>query len=475
MNLQERYDRVFKNLEKHKQGHLLHFWHELNDDQRSHLLKQIEALNLSAVDSWVREYVINPVPVPVPTKVEAAPAYPVEPATPQMRKKYERAREKGRHLISAGKVAALVVAGGQGTRLGYEGPKGNFPITPIKGKTLFQLFAEQIAAASKKYRAKLPWYVMTSPLNKQATIDIFEQNGFYGLPREDFFIFEQGTMPSFSFDGRILLEDKDKLALNPNGHGGTIKAICDSGALADMDKRGIELVSYFQVDNPLVNIFDPLFLGLHSIDGAEMSSKCLIKSGPKEKIGAFCLIDGKISVVEYSDLTDEQAERRNPDGTLVFGLGSIAIHIINTEFIRKLGYGELQLPFHRAIKKIPYIDTNGKWVEPEKPNGVKLEMFIFDALPMATKSIILETLRSEEFAPVKNKTGDDSPDVTRKMMTERAAAWLAQAGVKVPRTAEGGVDAVIEMAPSFAIEPADVKAVIHKIKKIKPGDKVYLA
>lgn len=474
MDLEKRYAKLHKSLAAHGQGHLLAFWSELDETQKSGLLEQLEALDMAQVDKWVAEYVKKANPLAIPTKIEPAPAYPAVPAAVQMGKKYEKAREKGRQLISGGKVAALVVAGGQGTRLGYDGPKGNYPISPIKGKTLFRLFAEQIAAASKKYRTNLPWYIMTSPLNRQATEEIFERNEWFGLKKEDIYIFTQGTMPNFAFDGRILMDGKASLSQSPNGHGGTIKAICDSGALTDMQERGVEYISYFQVDNPLINIFDPLFIGLHAADGAEMSSKCLVKNAPKEKIGAFCLVDGKVTVIEYSDLTDEQAESRTADGNLVFGLGSIAIHIISVKFVEKLASGELVLPFHKAIKKISHIDSAGKKVEPTEPNGVKLEMFIFDALPLAKKSIVVETLRSEEFAPVKNATGVDSAEVTKRMMTERAAAWLEAAGIKVPRKADKSVDATIEMTSAFALEPADVKAKIHKIVRIKAGDKVYL-
>ncbi|HSV27656.1 MAG TPA: UTP--glucose-1-phosphate uridylyltransferase, partial [Sedimentisphaerales bacterium] len=263
MDLQKRYDKTHAALKAHNQEHLLSFWPELDDKQKQSLLDQIDALDLAAVDSWVSEYVRSATVAHVPSRVEPAPAYPVVPATAQMRKKYEQARERGRQLISDGKVAALVVAGGQGTRLGYNGPKGNFPISPVRNKTLFQLFAEQIAAASRKYRCKLPWYIMTSPLNRQATEEIFAQNEWFGLPREDVFIFQQGTMPNFSFDGKMLLDDKCTISQSPNGHGGTVKALADSGALADMHTRGVELISYFQVDNPLIKIFDPLFIGLH--------------------------------------------------------------------------------------------------------------------------------------------------------------------------------------------------------------------
>jgi UDP-N-acetylglucosamine/UDP-N-acetylgalactosamine diphosphorylase len=474
MDIEKQFQKTRKQLEAHGQGHLLGFWDSLTDEQKTRLLEQVMHLDLMQVDRWVSEYVKNENPVVVPKKFDPVAAYPAMPATAAIEKTYEKAREKGRQLISGGKVAALVVAGGQGTRLGYDGPKGNFPISPVKGKTLFRLFAEQIAAASKKYHVSLPWYIMTSPLNRQATEEIFERSEWFGLDRKDIFIFQQGTMPNFGFDGRILMDDKCTFSQSPNGHGGTIKAIGDSGALADMQERGIEFISYFQVDNPLINIFDPLFIGLHAVDKAEMSAKALTKAGPKEKIGAFCLVDGKVSVIEYSDLPDNVAEMRKPDGSLVFALGSIAIHILSVKFVEKLCSGELALPFHKAVKKIPHIDASGGRVEPQSPNGVKLEMFIFDALPLAKKAIVLETLRSEEFAPVKNATGVDSPDVTRRMMTDRAATWLEAVGMKVPRATDGSVSAVIEISPGFALEPSEIKARIHKVRKIKVGDKMYL-
>ncbi|MCJ7776903.1 MAG: UTP--glucose-1-phosphate uridylyltransferase, partial [Sedimentisphaerales bacterium] len=225
----------------------------------------------------------------------------------------------------------------------------------------------------------------------------------------------------------------------------------------------------------LINIFDPLFIGLHVLDKAEMSSKALIKTGPKEKLGNFCLVDGKVTVIEYSDLPDELAEKRNPDGSLVFELGSIAIHIINRTFIEKLNAAGFALPLHRAVKKIPHIDQQGNFVEPKQPNGIKLESFVFDALPLALKSIILETLRSEEFAPAKNATGIDSAESAREMIVARGAAWLESAGVAVPRKPDGSVDCLIEIAPGFALEKDDIKAKLKQIPKIKPMDKLYLA
>ncbi|MGB8226850.1 MAG: UTP--glucose-1-phosphate uridylyltransferase [Sedimentisphaerales bacterium] len=476
MDIQQRYAKVKQLLEKHNQSHLLTFWPGLNEKQKHNLLLQIERLEFNRVEENINRYIRNPAPLGLPKNFSAAPVYPAVPQTAQQKEKYEKAKKLGVELISGGKAAAFVVAGGQGTRLGFDRPKGDFAVSPVKKKTLFRLFAEQIAAAGVKYNFQPRWYIMTSPLNHQQTLEIFRRNNFYGLESRSVFIFQQGTEVNFSTDGGILLAEKDTLSASPDGHGGSLKALYKSGAAADMKEHGIEYISYFQVDNPLINIFDSLFIGLHAMDKAEMSSKAVVKTGPFEKVGNFCLVEGKIKVLEYSDfLSDELLEKKNPDGSLIFSLGSIAIHIISREFVDQLNNKGFALPYHKAVKKIPYIDLqSGKKIEPRKPSGIKLETFVFDALPLAQKSIILETLRSEEFAPVKNKTGIDSTEVARQMMINRAAQWLAQAGVKIPRKPDGSIDCRIEIAQSFAICKEDIANKKDKIPKIKPGDVIYL-
>ena len=475
MVTQKNLEKTKKLLKQHNQGHLLAFLEELNPAERENLLGQINQLDFSRIDDWVANFVKKSTAAALPTTFTPAWSYSPNPASPEQERKYAQARRLGRELISTGKVAAFVVAGGQGTRLGFDGPKGNFPISPIKNKTLFRIFAESVAAISKKYRAVCPWYIMSSSLNHAEIAEIFRTNDYYGLDKKNVFIFQQGTLPNFDFDGKILLADKSNIASSPDGHGGSLKALYKSGALKDMIRRGVEFISYFQVDNPLVNILDPLFIGLHALDGAQMSSKALIKADPKEKVGNFCLVDGKVTVIEYSDLPDELAEKRNPDGSLVFELGSIAIHIINTSFVEKLNAKGFSLPLHKAVKKIPHIDQQGRPVEPAEPNGVKLESFVFDALPLASKSIILQTLRDQEFAPAKNAAGTDSAETAREMMVARAANWLESAGVAVPRKPDGSVDVLIEISPGFAIEKDDIKAQLSQIPKIKPKDKIYLA
>ncbi|MBN2181382.1 MAG: UDPGP type 1 family protein [Sedimentisphaerales bacterium] len=471
MNTRKTYENTEKLLKTYGQQHLLSFWPELDSAQKTAILAQIRQLDFEKIQDWIAKYVINYEPFALKADLIAASSYAPEPVDSQNRQKYAEAVELGKKLISRGKVAAFVVAGGQGTRLGFDGPKGNFPISPVKNKTLFQIFAETISAVSAKYQTTCPWYVMTSPLNHAETVEVFRSNDYYGLKKENVFIFQQGTLPNFSRDGKILLADKAEIACSPDGHGGSIKALWQSGAVEDMKKRGVEFLSYWQVDNSLINIFDPLFIGLHVLDEAEMSSKALIKTGPMEKIGNFCLIDGKVNVIEYSDLPDELAKKKNPDGSYVFQLGSIAIHIISRSFVEKLNAGVLSLPLHRAEKKIRHIDKQGNFVESE---GIKLESFVFDALPLASNSIILQTIRSEEFAPTKNATGVDSAESARRMIVERAASWLEAAGVTVPRKKDGSPDCVLEIAPSFALEKEDIKSKLDRIPPIKPKDKLYL-
>jgi len=473
---ERQFEQARNELSRHHQEHLLTFWPELDSDPQKGLLEQIRDLDWERICPWVETLIKRRPEHPVQhMDFKPASSYSPQPRSEQERQKYAQAIRLGHELISAGKVGGLLVAGGQGTRLGYDGPKGNYPISPFRHKTLFQIFAETIAAASRRYGATCPWYIMTSPMNHAETVRIFESNRFYGLDPRNIFLFQQGTLPNFDFEGRILLADKAEIARSPDGHGGCIRALQRSGALADMKERGVEYLSYWQVDNPLVKLFDPLFIGLHALDEAQMSSKAVVKNAPKEKVGNFCLVDDKMTVIEYSDLPDRLAKKHNPDGSPAFRLGSIAIHIINRTFIEKLNTEGFSLPLHRADKKIKCIDLQGNYIDPQEPNGIKLESFIFDALPMTERSVILEIERGEQFAPTKNATGPDSVETTCRMMLDRAANWLESAGVKVPRREDGSPDCVLEIAPSFALDPEDIKAKRDKIPTIQPGDKLYLA
>ena len=319
---------------------------------------------------------------------------------------------------------------------------------------------------------------MTSEANDAATRAFFEKHDHFGLPKGDVVFFVQGMMPAFGMDGKLLLAEKDSLALSADGHGGSLKALSRTGALDDMKRRGIKHLSYFQVDNPLVRVIDPLFLGLHDQYESGMSSKTIAKAGAKEKVGNFCVGDsgggGKLQVIEYSDLPDELAEQRDAGGGLKFNAGSIGLHALSVAFVEALNSGgTLKLPWHRAEKKVPFVDENGNEVKPDTPNAVKLEQFVFDAIPLADNAIVYETSRAEEFSPVKNAEGTDSPATSRRDQVRRAARWLASAGVDVPFREDGEPDAHLEISPLFADSAEAVAGKNVPATGLQPGGRVY--
>ena len=466
---------VRQTLRLHGQDHLLKFYDELTADQQKTLMGQVSMIDFDSLDEWIRQYV-KLVPQVAPTgKIEPADIVQQRNASAESASELAAATKKGNELVAAGKVGAFVVAGGQGSRLGYEGPKGCFGASPVTHKPLFQLFAEQILAAGRRAKATIPWYIMTSPSNDVVTKAFFRQNNYFGLSPRDVFFLMQGTMPAISLDGKVLLASKGEIALSPNGHGGSLLALRQSGALDDMARRGVEYISYFQVDNPLVKCVDPLLIGLHALRNADMSAKVLPKRDPMERLGNVCKVDGKVTVIEYSDMPEELARATAPDGRLRFSAGSIAIHALSRSFVERLtSGGRCWLPFHRAVKKVPFVDCDGKLVKPDAPNAVKLEMFVFDALPLAEKTVILETQRTEEFSPIKNANGDDSLATSLHDQVRRSAAWLEKAGIRVPRDADGQVTAAIEISPLFADSAEELSARVDRGMKISAGQSVYL-
>lgn len=318
-------------------------------------------------------------------------------------------REIGETLLANGEVACLLVAGGQGSRLGFAHPKG---MLPVCGKSLFQRFAEQIRILRQRYGKSIPWYLMTSRATHAETADYFSKNDFFGLPRKDIRFFEQGEIPTWSVSGKMLLAGPAQLLTNPDGHGGILAGAQRAGVLADAEDRGVKAMYYFQVDNPLVKIADSYFLGIHERTRADFSLKVVLKEFPQEKLGVPFLVRNagkkEFRIVEYSDLP---AELQAND------FGSIAIHAFALSWLKKLATAPNVLPWHRALKKVQALDAKGRF---ESTEAVKLERFIFDLLPLAEGVSLVETRREEEFAPIKNATGVDS--------LETAQAALARAG-----------------------------------------------
>lgn len=363
------------------------------------------------------------------------------------------ARQAGEELIASGRTAYLTVAGGQGSRLGWEGPKGCFPISPIRKASLFQLFAEKILAASRRFGSRQRWYVMTSALNHGETLEFFRANDFFGLPPEEVSLFRQGLLPTLTPEGRLLLAEDGGLAQNPTGHGGILEALRTAGLTESLGEAGVEELFYFQVDNPLVRLPDAEFVGLHRLRAAEMSSKVIPRAYPEERLGVPGLIDGRPGVIEYSDLDPESLQARTTAGALLFPHGSIAIHVLNTAFAARV---PLPLPLHLARKRVRALIPEPGGGRLEELEAVKFESFIFDAIPLAANPQFLETAREEEFAPLKNATGVDSIAACVEGMVGLAARWLEACGVEVPR--EGGKPKHrIEISPLFAADQETLK------------------
>ena len=464
-------------LEKYNQSHLMAYFSELSAEEQQQFTEELTNINWDNITQLTKDYILTQPESHIPSDLAPAPFFSLEPKTNTEKELYAEAQEKGIELLQNSKVAALTVAGGQGTRLGYDGPKGTYPISPVKNKSFFKYYAETILRIREKYNCDFKWYVMTSILNHEATIEHFEDNNYFGLAKDSVMFFAQGTMPCIGYDGKLLLNSKNSLAKNPDGHGGTLLALKKSGALAEMAKNGVEYISYFQIDNPLITIANELFLGMHALEEAEMSAIMLAKTNAFEKLGNFCISNNELSIIEYSDMPDELATATDTNGGLKFLAGSPAIHVISRDFVERLtADGTLNLPWHRADKKVPCLNNKGVLATPETENAVKLEAFIFDALPLAKKTMILEADRNNEFAPTKNKAGIDSVASCREMLMKRDAKWLENAGVDVPRNADGSLACCIELSPLKFIDQEDVSNYIKENPvKIEAGKTNYLA
>ncbi|MBI5533318.1 MAG: UTP--glucose-1-phosphate uridylyltransferase [Deltaproteobacteria bacterium] len=447
------------------QRHVMAFWDELTVAQRARLLADLESIPLDQLPDLVATHVAADGSLPLPSADRLEPVQPSALAGRQ-------AADAGDAMLARGEVAALTLAGGQGTRLGFDGPKGAYPIGPVSGHSFFQLYAASLRRVGNRFGKPVPWYVMTSRCNHAATVAYFEANAHFGLDASDVFFFEQGQMPCLTREGMLVLADRDRLALAPDGHGGLIEALGRSGALESMHDRGVCRVSCFQIDNPLVRCIDPVFLGMHAASGAQMSVKAVPKAHDTEGLGNVCMHGGRLRVIEYSDFPPDLASARNSDGAPRYRTGSISIYVIEVAFVEALLAGGDGLPFHRAVKRQRQIDpSNGKPFEGEV---LKLEKFLFDALTLADRALVVETRRDEEFSPVKNLCGADSPASAKRDMNERAARWLEAAGAKVPRDDRGEPAATLEISPLLADSADALAGVVDRGMRIEPGSFVYL-
>lgn len=445
---------LIQSFEQAGQGQVFHHWDSLSQAEKTNLVEQASSIDLAELTYLVETLVKVEVDEEHDfSSLEPAP-YKALPSMGNQDPEWEQALKAGEEALRAGRVAAFVVAGGQGTRLGFNGPKGTFPVTPIKGKTLFAVFAEKIIAAQRTYGCTIPWFIMTSKINHDATVSAFQENHFFGLDSDQVMFFSQGLMPAVDFQGKIILSSPSEIAMSPDGHGGSLRALFRSGATEKMKELGIDIISYFQVDNPLVRCIDPTFIGFHALASSDMSSKMVKKAYPLEKVGHFCVQNEKHCVIEYSDMPDDLCEQADSDGALRFIAGSIAIHILDRDFVEKLGSGasDAKLPFHRANKKIPYVAADETIEKPSEPNGVKFEMFVFDALPFAANPVIIETAREDDFSPVKNAEGVDSPETSKQDQMRQFARWMKAADLPILTDETGLPEIKIEISPLFGTD-----------------------
>jgi UDP-N-acetylglucosamine/UDP-N-acetylgalactosamine diphosphorylase len=445
------HEQIIKMLENHNQQYLLDHYHHLTQGEKDNFLKGFEGLDLALVfelhkrNSQIRDF------IPHFREIRPGPIITI-PETIQEKTRREEARILGESLLRQNQVAVLIVAGGQGTRLGFDGPKGKFPISPVKHKSLFQLFAESIKAHSNRYGAMIPLLIMTNRENQDETQKFFEAQNFFGLDRGNVFFFNQGMLPTLTSEGQLILNSKTEILVNPDGHGGSLKALFATGILQNLIDRGFSELFYCQVDNPLVKIADPVFVGYHRMEGAEISTKVVRRLDPEEKVGIYGVVNGKPMIIEYSDFESEEYKALDGKGAIRHWAGNTAIHMISLGFVKRLNQHGFALPYHRAVKEVEFLGQDGRKA---KMGGWKFETFVFDAIPLARKACCMEVIREEEFAPVKNRQGKDSPDSARAAMNQLHRNWLKAAGAQLDQ------DAQVEISPLFAL---DQEELVEKIK-----------
>lgn len=392
-------------LERCNQAHLLEHLAALPEAKQEALLQQLDQLDLLRFTEALQQAQAN-------LRGSASKLAPIPYIDWEQLDEYEKKRnlEAGWSLLRAGKVGVLTAAGGQGSRLGHTGPKGTFDIGLPSRKSLFELQADRLCRLSRRAGASLPWYIMTSPDNHEETVCFFESKHYFGYPKEDCFFFQQHTMPAAGLEGRLLLSSSSEVCLAPSGNGECFASLRSSGALEDMKVRGVEWVFYYNVDNALIQIADPAFVGIAARSAHPVATKVIPKRNPEEKIGISCLNDDRPAVLEYSEIPPQLKASTDPG----LQLGNISIHLFRYDFIEE--HSTAELPYHIALKKVPYSDAEGRIIQPQAPNALKLERFIFDFFPYAEEMTVLMAERDREFAPVKNKTGEDSPYTARSLV-----------------------------------------------------------
>lgn len=423
----------------YNQEHLLQFWDRLNENEKQELCHDLSEMNIPDVLLCFKRAIdgLNEDQEKLDDRMKPVPSHlygAVSRTKPDLINSYEN---EGLQQISEGRVGVLLMAGGQGTRLGSALPKGMYDVGLPSHKSLYQIQAErirklvQLAHEVTGKHCQILWLIMTSEQTMEPTKKYFCDHNYFGLNKDDVIFFEQGQLPCFTFDGKIILDKPYRIAKSPDGNGGLYRALRDKNILNEIEQRGIKYLHVHSVDNILIRVADPVFIGYCVQKGADCAAKVVEKAFPTEALGVVCNVDGKYQVVEYSEITLKTAEMRNEDGRLTFCAGNICNHFFTTEFLRKVADGyENKLKLHVAKKKIPYVDTDGKCCQPEKPNGIKMEKFVFDVFQFADNLVVWEVNREDEFSALKNadSAGKDCPSTARSDIFSLHKRFIHEAG-----------------------------------------------
>ena len=400
---------AIKILEENNQQHIINWMNKLDENKKEELINQVNSLDIKTVVDLYKNLSKT-----FEIKDKVIEKIPAKDLSKMSEEEFKLLKSKGEEFIKNGEYAVITMAGGQGTRLGHTGPKGTFKINVKNGeKYLFEIIVDSLKKANEKYGVIIPWYVMTSEENNDETVRFLEEHNFFGYKKEDVIFFKQGKAPLISTEGKLLINTDKLIKEASDGNGSIYKSLEKDNILVDMKAKNVKWIFVGGVDNVLLRIVDPVLLGLTVSENNKIASKSVIKANPHERAGVFCKIDGKPGIIEYSELPTQMAEEVNEHGDLVYGDVNILSHLFSIEALEELA--KIDLPYHIAEKKSNYLDENGNLVEPEGKNVYKFESFIFDAFSYYNNMSILRVKREEEFAPIKNKEGVDSPETAIKL------------------------------------------------------------
>jgi len=434
------------------QGHIFEGWDDLPPDDQRRLIGQVESIDFQLTRRLVEEHVHGRTQRFQGRVLKPAPAVRLSPAE-MGKEEAELCRTLGEYAVRSGEVGLVTAAAGS---WGGAEPVGMLPLGPVSGKSLFQLHAEKIQAINRRYRTSLRWSIFCHPDEKDQIFAHFRSNGYFGLKCSDISLISQDLLPVVDRRGKILLSGPGKIAMSPNGHGGILLDLIEEESLAAYSAAGIRYLFYFQVDNPLVRIADPVFLGHHIKNQSEVSIKVVRKVDPDEKVGVICLVNGVLEVVEHTELCEEDRRRLAEDGSLLMSTANTGIHAFSMDFLTRMRDEAVQLPFH-AVERATPSWARGKLVRAVKPNSVKFSLFIFDAIRKAPRANILEVERADEFSPIKCASGPSSVETARRDLSRLHATWLRDALQELPEGAgkEGGP--AVEISSLYALDAAELK------------------